>query len=82
MLLVDTDVRRPRLHASTGVQRQGGIRNLILGEDFSRAVRGISEELGGARIAGFAMRGEIALDVGDMSGFHNTTRVVLAFPET
>ncbi len=56
-------------------------RNLILGDDFSRAVRGISEELGGARIAGFETYGEIALDVGDMSGFHNTTSVVLAFPE-
>jgi methyl-accepting chemotaxis protein len=57
-------------------------RNLILREDFSRAVRGISEELGGARLAGFETYGEIALDVGDMSGFHNTTSVVLAFPET
>ncbi len=57
-------------------------RNLILGDDFSRAVRGISEELGGVRVAGFETYGEIALDVGDMSGFHNTTSVVLAFPET
>ncbi len=54
-------------------------RNLILGSQFSRAVRGISEELGGAPIAGFETYGEIALDVGDMSGFHNTTSVVLAF---
>jgi methyl-accepting chemotaxis protein len=57
-------------------------RNLILGDDFSRAVRGISEELGDVRVAGFETYGEIALDVGDMSGFHNTTSVVLAFPET
>jgi methyl-accepting chemotaxis protein len=55
-------------------------RNLILGEDFSRAVRGMSEELGGAPLAGFETYGEIALDAGDMSGFHNTTSVVLAFP--
>jgi methyl-accepting chemotaxis protein len=56
-------------------------RNLILKDDFGRAVRGMSEELGGAVLAGFETYGEIALDVGDMSGFHNTTSVVLAFPE-
>jgi len=55
-------------------------RNLILGADFKRAVRGISEDLGGAPIAGFETYGEIALAAGDMSGFHNTTSVVLAFP--
>jgi methyl-accepting chemotaxis protein len=55
-------------------------RNLILEGDFKRAVQGISEELGGAPLAGFETYGEIALDAGDMSGFHNTTSVVLAFP--
>ncbi|MEO8876316.1 MAG: FIST N-terminal domain-containing protein [Polyangiaceae bacterium] len=56
-------------------------RNLILREDFAAAVKGMSEELGGAPLAGFETYGEIALDVGDMSGFHNTTSVVLAFPK-
>jgi methyl-accepting chemotaxis protein len=55
-------------------------RNLILGGEFQRAVKEISDELGGARVAGFETYGEIALDAGDMSGFHNTTTVVLAFP--
>jgi hypothetical protein len=55
-------------------------RNLILGETFEQAVTGISEELGGAQIAGFETYGEIALNTGDMSGFHNTTTVVVAFP--
>jgi hypothetical protein len=55
-------------------------RNLILGEDFARAVKGISAELGNVPLAGFETYGEIALDVGDLSGFHNTTSVVLAFP--
>jgi methyl-accepting chemotaxis protein len=55
-------------------------RNLILGDHFGDAVRGMSEELGGAPLAGFETYGEIALDAGDMSGFHNTTSVVLAFP--
>lgn len=56
-------------------------RKSILNDDFTLAVRGMSQELGGAALAGFATYGEIALDVGDMSGFHNTTSVVLAFPE-
>ncbi len=55
-------------------------RNLILGKDFGSAVHGMSEELGGVPLAGFETYGEIALAAGDMSGFHNTTSVVLAFP--
>jgi methyl-accepting chemotaxis protein len=55
-------------------------RNLILGDDFVRAVRGMAEELGTVPVAGFETYGEIALASGDMSGFHNTTSVVLAFP--
>lgn len=56
-------------------------RNLILADGFSRGVRAISEGLGGVPLGGFETYGEIALDAGDMSGFHNTTSVVLAFPE-
>ncbi|MCA9596427.1 MAG: FIST C-terminal domain-containing protein [Myxococcales bacterium] len=55
-------------------------RNLILQDDFSAAVRGMSEELGSVPLAGFETYGEIALGQGDLSGFHNTTTVVLAFP--
>jgi methyl-accepting chemotaxis protein len=55
-------------------------RNLILREDFQRAIKAMAEELGGVPLAGFETYGEIALDAGDMSGFHNTTSVVLAFP--
>jgi capsular exopolysaccharide synthesis family protein len=33
VLLIDTDMRRPRLHVSTGVSREPGLSNLILGED-------------------------------------------------
>lgn len=32
VLLIDTDMRRPRLHSSTGVSRQTGLTNLILGD--------------------------------------------------
>ena len=55
-------------------------RNLILGSEFKTAVNTISRELGNVPIAGFETYGEIALVGGDMSGFHNTTTVVLAFP--
>ncbi len=53
-------------------------RNLILGPRFKDAVHAIQDELGGAALAGFETYGEIALGAGDMSGFHNTTTVVLA----
>ena len=56
-------------------------RNLILGDRFNAAIAKMSSELGGAPLAGFETYGEIALDEGDLSGFHNTTSVVLAFPE-
>jgi methyl-accepting chemotaxis protein len=55
-------------------------RNLILENQFKTAVSAISDELGGVPLAGFETYGEIALDAGDMSGFHNTTTVVLTFP--
>jgi hypothetical protein len=56
-------------------------RNLILGDRFRAAVDAIGAELGNAPLAGFETYGEIALSAGDMSGFHNTTTVVLAFPQ-
>jgi len=55
-------------------------RNLILNNEYGTAVRAMVDELGGVPVAGFETYGEIALDAGDMSGFHNTTSVVLAFP--
>ncbi|MEC7523814.1 MAG: FIST N-terminal domain-containing protein [Myxococcota bacterium] len=75
-----------RARAQLGTDAAGAIvfdcicRNLILSERFEQAVAGISEELGGVPLAGFETYGEIALDAGDLSGFHNTTTVVLAFP--
>jgi methyl-accepting chemotaxis protein len=56
-------------------------RNLILQDRFASAVQAMSQELGGVPVAGFETYGEIALEVGEMSGFHNTTSVVLAFAE-
>ena len=57
-------------------------RNLILASDFEVAVKGMAKELDGAPIAGFETYGEIALNSGDMSGFHNTTTVALVFPDS
>jgi methyl-accepting chemotaxis protein len=37
------------------------------------------DELGGAPLAGFETYGEIAMEIGEMSGFHNTTTVVVTF---
>jgi methyl-accepting chemotaxis protein len=56
-------------------------RKLILEDSFGGMLRQVSESLGGAPLAGFETYGEIAMNSGDMSGFHNTTCVVLAFPE-
>ena len=56
-------------------------RRLILDARFEEAVLSIGETLGGVPLAGFETYGEIAMRVGDLSGFHNTTSVVVAFPE-
>ena len=56
-------------------------RNLILKDRFGDAMSAVSGELGGVPLAGFETYGEIALDAGELSGFHNTTTVVLAVPE-
>lgn len=75
-----------RARAQMGGECAGAIvfdcicRNLILGPQFRDAVAAIESELGGAPFAGFETYGEIALDAGELSGFHNTTTVVLTFP--
>lgn len=56
-------------------------RNLILGDAFDDAVGAIQQTLGGAPLAGFETYGEIALATQDLSAFHNTTTVLLAFPK-
>lgn len=55
-------------------------RDMLLRGAFMSAVRGVSEELGDAPLAGCETFGEIARREGEASGFHNTTSVVLAFP--
>ncbi len=55
-------------------------RKLILGDRYVDALTSVSAELGSVPLAGFETYGEVAMNSGDMSGFHNTTTVVLAFP--
>lgn len=55
-------------------------REIILGERFDAAVEAIDSELG-APFCGFETYGETCLRKGQTSGFHNTTTVVLLFPE-
>jgi methyl-accepting chemotaxis protein len=54
-------------------------RKVLLTDNFFSAVQSVSEELGGVKVAGFESYGEIALNQGDWSGFHNATTVLLAF---
>jgi methyl-accepting chemotaxis protein len=56
-------------------------RKIILRERLQAAVNAIAGEVDGKPLAGFEGYGEIAMSAGDMSGFHNTTTVVLAFPD-
>lgn len=55
-------------------------RNLILADGFKTAVQEMQAALDGCPLAGFETYGEIAMELGQTSGFHNTTTVVLAFP--
>jgi len=56
-------------------------RAVILGDAFSKAVDGIKEVLKGIPLIGFETYGEIAMEMGQLSGFHNTTTVILLIPE-
>lgn len=56
------------------------VRKIVLGSDFGRAIKAINGAIDGP-IAGFATYGEIAMNIGELSGFHNSTTVVLTFPE-
>lgn len=54
-------------------------RKSILRHNFGKAVAAMRDELSGAPLAGFETYGEIAMEVGEMSGFHNTTTVAVTF---
>ncbi|MGQ0815229.1 MAG: FIST signal transduction protein [Gemmatimonadota bacterium] len=53
---------------------------LRMGKEFGLELASLSEELGGARFAGFNTYGQIARAEGQFSGFHNCTAVVCVLP--
>lgn len=55
-------------------------RGLLLGDGFARELEAVREVMGGAPVAGFLTYGEIARYRGRMSGWHNTSAVVVAIP--
>lgn len=57
-------------------------RALILGDEFPNAIEIIKETIGkDIPLVGFETYGEIAMELGQLSGFHNTTTSVLLIPE-
>ncbi|MFB9811184.1 FIST signal transduction protein [Haloarcula sebkhae] len=55
-------------------------RQLLFDDAFSAAVDGIISTLS-APVAGFETYGELCMQAGQLSGFHNTTTVLFALPE-
>jgi methyl-accepting chemotaxis protein len=54
-------------------------RKTILRNRFNEAVAAMRQALGGAPLAGFETYGEVAMEIGEFSGFHNTTTVAVTF---
>jgi hypothetical protein len=76
------------MKAAKGAKIAGAIvfdcvcRSLILDKEFHKGVDEIKSVIGaGVPVIGFATYGEIAMEMGQLSGFHNTTTVVLLIPE-
>lgn len=55
-------------------------RGTVLGDSFSDAVAAVDDELG-LPFVGFETYGEVCMETGKLSGFHNTTTVMLLLPE-
>ena len=55
-------------------------RGIILGDEFHKGIEAIKGVLGNVPLVGFETYGEIAMEMGQLSGFHNTTTVVLLIP--
>ncbi len=53
----------------------------MLGDRFSEAVDGFKKVLPGVPMLGWETYGEIRLEPGQFSGFHNTTSVVMLMPQ-
>ena len=55
-------------------------RSTALGDDFEVAVEAMYEELD-VPMVGFETYGELAMEQGELSGYHNTTSVIMLLPE-
>lgn len=58
-----------------------GVRLMLLGDDFYKSVEQYKKALPGIPVLGFETYGEIRLEPGQFSGFHNTTSVILLLPK-
>lgn len=56
-------------------------RAMILEDKFIEAVDAIKHVFGNIPLIGFETYGEIAMQVGQLSGFHNTTTVIMLIPD-
>jgi methyl-accepting chemotaxis protein len=56
-------------------------RSLILEDQFKDGIGAIKQMVGDIPLLGFETYGEICMDPGQFSGFHNTTSVVVLLPE-
>jgi hypothetical protein len=55
-------------------------RAMILKEEFSKSIQASQEVLGPIPIIGCETYGEVAMEMGQLSGFHNTSTVIMLFP--
>lgn len=56
------------------------VRATILDDQFKNSVEAIKSELN-VPFLGFETYGEVCIETGEMSGYHNTTTVVMLFPK-
>jgi len=75
------------LKATRGVKLAGAVvfdcccRSIILQDRFRSAIDAIKDVLGNIPVIGLETYGEIAMELGQVSGFHNTSTVIALIPE-
>lgn len=89
----EDEIKSARIAAESAIEKSKGkkiagaivfdcaCRGIILGAQFSKAINEIKSVLGNIPLVGFETYGEIAMEAGEFSGFHNTTTVILLIPE-
>ncbi|OEU84518.1 MAG: hypothetical protein BA865_04390 [Desulfobacterales bacterium S5133MH4] len=64
-----------------GIVFECAVRRLMLGDRFSENVDRLKKVLPGVPILGWETYGEILLEPGEFSGYHNTTSIILLLPK-